>query len=313
MKLAKFSALAMIIGAILFCANDSFAAISCPDGACEIDNNAQLYKKATTITGRLYDGEEDYGTATMKIAKIARNKTVKVTLTITPYFGSKISMTGTFIPNTRGMINGTFSFKKASALKNGAILPKGYSFEFFIDKNKDYFYGESTDSNYYFQSCTVGGEIEKGNYAIGFAMINEAQLPDGYDIITGTGFNSYPTNEIEGTCDGTKFNFGKAPTLKYVKNEYGNYEISGYKDANKPNTNAIILKYTKKTGAIKGSFKFYYSNEYSVKEGTKPKLKSIKATIRGRFFDKIPSAGAQYKYKRKAVNFRAYFDYPGEE
>ena len=312
MKLAKFSALAIIIGAI-FCTSNSFAATSCPAGVCEIDNNAQLYKKATTITGRLYDGEEDYGTATMKIAKIAKNKTVKVTLTIAPYFGNKISMTGTFIPNTRGMINGIFSFKKASALKNSAILPKGYSFEFYIDKTRNFFYGESADSNYYFQSCTVGGEIDKGNYAIGFSMINEAQLPNGYDDISGTGFNSYPDREVEGSYNGSKFNFGKVPSLKYVKNKYGQYVISGLNDPAKPNTHAVILKYTKKTGAIKGSFKFFYTNEYNVKEGVKPTLRNVQVTIKGYFFDKIPSAGAQYKYKRKAVNFRAYFDYPGEE
>ncbi|MBR0198509.1 MAG: hypothetical protein IJQ34_10315 [Kiritimatiellae bacterium] len=249
-----------------------------------------VYKKAITKSGFFGDGDVIYGTATLKCAKITKAGTVKVTLTLAPFFGKKGTATATFKPYSNGVIEGTLEFKNDTAV--------------------DIITGRDADGNFIFygtgdyevESAPTGtSSFKSGSYDLGVSLDEVEYLPDNYDIFE----YSYP-EAINGNFNGTKFDFGKTPTLKFAKVD-GEFVLVGADDSEKPNINAMALKYAKKTSALSGSFKFLITNDGNVSEKTKPTIKSYKATIKGCVIGKTPSAAAQAKIKSKPADFSILF------
>lgn len=238
-----------------------------PDPTPSVDVKT-VYGKAQTLTALVLNDGRPVAAATVKIGRInARKGTLKLAVSGS-LAGKKFSSSKTVTPDAQGNIEGSLSLKTI-----GEIL---YTLAYDADSNAFAFTAEN-------DSYT----IETGDYVIGGAFdttelefaadLGDAELPEGYDLVVDP-----PMGEPVYVKGGTKLSCDKAASIKYKKVD-GEYELVGLDDEKKPNLTGLKLTYTAKTGAFKGTFKVYASNELST-EG-KPSLKKYTVKVTGFVLD----------------------------
>lgn len=245
-----------------------------PHGDREEVDPSVVYKKAQSLSGIVYTYDLA-GTATLKLGKISRVGKVKATLTMSLFDGGKASASATVTPNAFGDLVGTFNFRsKYGDVMPFALLYKAGVFELTAE-NELYSVELGT--------VQVGGKLDTDEMMFGAEM--DYELPEDYDYVVDA-----PTGEPVYVRNGTKFSFDKAPSIKYKKfseDGWKWYELIGLDDDEKTNVNSLKLSYKSSSGVFSGSFKVYGSNEFSVDEGKKPKLKTITVKVSGVIVDGV--------------------------
>lgn len=247
---------------------------------------AQIYKKAQTSMGVCYadngDASSTLGTVTVKFGAINKRKgTVKVSMTITPFFGKKATASKVVKPDDDGIINDTLRFKSGFGEVSFSAYNEQWEWEDEDESVECYntLWWEAQGDSIQCYRDDIGGPIWATELSFG-TEVDDLELPDGYDLVVDP-----PSEEsIYVRNNGKKLAFDKAPSISYKRySEDGEswYELVGLDDETKPNLSALKLSYKLKTGEISGSFKIYASNEGSVGDGAKPKLKKYTAKVKG--------------------------------
>lgn len=245
-----------------------------PHGDREEVDPSVVYKKAQSLSGVVY-GDDLAGTATLKLGRISRLGKVKATLSLSLFDGGKASASATVTPNAFGDLVGIFKFRsKYGDVMPFALLYKAGVFELTAENE---LYGVELGT------VQVGGKLDTDEMMFGAEM--DYELPEDYDYVVDA-----PTGEPVHVRNGTKFSFDKAPSIKYKKfseDGWKWYELVGLDDDEKTNVNSLKLSYKSSSGVFSGSFKVYGSNEFSVDEGKKPKLKTITVKVSGVIVDGV--------------------------
>ena len=231
------------------------------DGGSNDLNVPTEWRKTRTLLG-LYGercGDSVEGTVQVKCGKANKKGIAKVSMTISPFNGKKVTYRSTSVDVSRG----------------GGLRVVWPNQKYFVEISGDEFFGEpiygdprpacSPNSVW---SADVGGRIPDGNwyafgsdYAFRFWRRNEEwawQLEDLFDdgrycinlklampLLTGQTF----------AVRNGKIDFGKKPSLKYK--EIGGSPVLVGLDAAKPNIPGTKITYNAKTGVLKGSFVVY--------------------------------------------------------
>ena len=272
------------------------------DSDIDLDYDAvdalSTYKKAQTLSGACYDADQNiYGTFTLKIGALSkRSNSVKITATISPLAGKKVSATVTSRPAEDGSLYGSLRFKK-SQIGVVSILVYGH----YDDNGKVVLscVGES-ESGHSFYDTKLGGAFDTD--MLYFSAECDADFGEGLEPII-----DFPDEEPIYVKNGVKFGFDKAPSIKYKKFHEGGeiwYELIGLDDEDRTNYSALKLTYTAKTGLFKGSFKIYLSNECCV-DG-KPKLKTVTVKVNGIVIDGEGYGVATFKIGKKTQTAKCW-------
>lgn len=121
------------------------------------------------------------------------------------------------------------------------------------------------------QSCLLGGELRNGEVDFLFTGAPALNLPQGFGFVLDE-----TSWSVGGTiAKGTTLKFAKAKSPKIVKTDTG-FAIDGL-DAD--NVRGLKLRYSKKTGVLKGDYTIYAS-DFQTAAG-KPKLKKFKVKFGG--------------------------------
>lgn len=265
-----------------------FAAATFAAGSSATSGAAQIYKKARTSRGLCQKSGDAYPLATVAVKIGAMNKskgTVKVAMTITPFFGKKQSASKVMTPDAGGNISDTLSFKATYGDVQFNIIAGYEEYENEDDGTIEpiwWYYWEATGNGYEIWESYTGGYIQESNLYFS-AYADEWELPEDYDLITDP-----PQDVPFYVQNGKKFTFDKAPSVSYKRFRDGSdtwYELVGLDDEDKPNVNALKLSYKPKDGSFSGSFKLYASNEGVVDEGKKPKIVKYTAKVKGVIMD----------------------------
>ena len=245
--------------------NATFTAVKERDTA----DPSVVFKKARTISAVVYGDDDLAGTASLKLAKISKAGTVKVSLTISLFTGTKATASFTAKPNEYCDLEGVFPFKSAM----------GGAMECFITYDDGEFSVEAENDWYFIElgNVQIGGSFDTDE--LSFSADVDMEFSDDWEMIVDP-----PSGEPVYVRNGTKFSFNKAPSVKYKKyKEDGEtwYDLVGLDDDVRTNVNALKLSYKSSTGAFSGSFKVYLSNESSIEDGKSPKLKTITLKVSG--------------------------------
>ena len=130
--------------------------------------------------------------------------------------------------------------------------------------------------------CVLGGELRNGGVDFLFSGAAAIALPTGFAPV----LDEAAWTEKGNITKGTTLAFAKAKAPKVVKNETG-FAISGL-DAE--NVRALKLRYSKKTGVVKGDYTYYASDFGNT--SAKPKLKKYKVKLGGFIYDGLCSGVA---------------------
>ncbi|MCR5413523.1 MAG: hypothetical protein K6F50_02185 [Kiritimatiellae bacterium] len=210
------------------------------------------YTKSQTLTGVVCDadGTTVEGVVELKVGKLGKNGTLRVSAKATLVDGTKASASSVKVSvDETGYASGTLTFKKVL----GSV-----PFELFLEDGVCTFSGYG--SSVAIESASVGGKwTEDGEFGVEVEDEDEVPgellseyLPDGEPVYAKNG----------------KWSFDRAASLRYVHGE-----IKGADDPKRPNLSGLKVTYTPKTGVFKGSFKVY-----SVIGG---KLKKYTAKVNG--------------------------------
>ena len=249
-----------------------------------------VYSKARTLSGVCY-GDDVFGTATVKVGKISNSSgKVKVSATIVPLSGKKLTASATLDADQEGVLSGELNFKSP--------IGTAYFTAWEGDSGALEFSLEAYE--YTVVQCAIGGR---------FSATTLAFSVNGGDIDFGDGYYpiiDLPNGEPIYVKGGTKFSFNKAPSIKYKKAKGETYyELTGLDDTKKTNLSALKLSYNVKSGAYNGSFKIYASNEDSIDEGKMPKLKTYVAKVSGVVINGNGFGSASVKVGKDTYTFTA--------
>lgn len=222
------------------------------------------FTSAQTINGicRKADGQL-LGSLEVKIGKLNKNtNAVKVSGKITLADGKKL--TARAVSATVGGDNG-FSCNLAFGGVVGS-LPISVSGSTSVPLAST-----SSSTGCTVQSCLLGGELQNGAFDFVFAGRGAFALPAGF------GFLLDETSwQEQGTISGgTTFKFAKAQSPKIVATATG-YGVAGL-DAG--GAHGLKIRYSKKTGVLKGTYVLYASNLGNTP--AKPKLKKYTMKVSG--------------------------------
>lgn len=247
------------------------------------------WSKSATKDVYVVDIEGKYaGTATISTAKRSKNGTVKVKVTLKMAAGKTYTAKATsFTPDDDDTIDAAWEDIKGLGDVELTITPDGEV----SGMAGDYEFSDSYETDEDGERFTHGGHtfsVEEGDF----------ELDEKYELISETIPNSY---EIVTTSK--KWNCGKAPSIKYKKYKEDGmkwYELVGFDDESKPNLSSLKITFNAKKNTFKGSFKVYATNEFSIDDGKKPKLKKFSFTVSGYVNGGVCSGTATCK-KLKAV------------
>ena len=225
------------------------------------------FAKAQTSMGALYDaGGALIGVVQMKAGKKGKNGTAKMSASVMLMNGKKLSAKAITMDVSGGVA--TLVFKapigsmKLTLMKNGAFKIEGAGGSHVVDVDV----GENLPNGDRTFRVDVGTSSPK--FDSGFKLLKEAFRETVVLKVTG----------------GKKLDAGKAAVLKYTKNKTGGmYELQGLDDPARLNVMGLKLSYKPKTGAFKGSFKLYATNEAAILAGKSPKLKKYTVNVTGFF------------------------------
>lgn len=238
-----------------------------PDLTPSVDVKA-VYGKARTLTALISASDMPVAAATVKIGKLnARKGTLKLAVSGS-LAGKKFSSSKTVTPDAAGNIEGTLTLKTIGEIP--------YELTYDADSGTFAFWAANADYAIETGDYVIGGAFDATELAFS-ADLGDSELPEGYDFVVDP-----PMGEPVYVKGGTKLSCGKAASIKYKKID-GAYELVGTDDEKKPNLTGLKLTYTAKTGAFKGTFKVYASNELST-EG-KPSLKKYTVKVAGFVLD----------------------------
>ena len=237
------------------------------------------FSRAQTVISALYDSRGNpVGTVELKIGKKG-SKGVKTSASATLLENGKAKKVGaSAITLGSGDTQGLLSFKQPIGNMTFTMKANG---RFALLNDRYEAVGLTADGT---RAVNVGGRMRDGTMRFNVDM---DKVPDfGKD---GVILNAaLPLGEQIKVSGGAKWQFNKAPSLKYKKNpSSGMYELQGLNDALRPNKSALKLTYTQKTGLFKGSFKVYSTNEGLVANGKSPKLKKFTVNVVGFVIDAV--------------------------
>ena len=268
---------------------------------------AALYSKAMTKTGCVFDGDENlFGTASVKFGKISKKGVVKVSATITPFSGKKLTASGSFRADENGLLYGSLKFKSpVGTLTLGAGAEDG-EFYFWICNDAE------GDGDYFVSECSIGGNLADGTGYFSVDLEDDFEAPDGYDFIDDLLPEETAVIVSKG---GSKLTVpGKAPKVKYNKiREDGDvYYEPAWEDDDWDNPASLKLTYKPKTGVISGSFKVYATNAEYVEENKAPKVKAYTAKLSGIVIEGYGIGSATVKIGKTTYSMPFYFEVEGD-
>ena len=216
--------------------------------------------KAETLRGAAYYGGEVVGIVELKVGKLSKNSTTKVSGSVTLFATGKKHT----IKSTQVYV-GTMASSVSLDVKGLG----GMSFALGSIGGVDVFAGAL--GRWHVQSANVGGAWNKADATVEVAVGDVSAFGGG--VFT----ELLPTNEVAAVANG-KWKFAKAATVKYAKPKsdqptYTLPDATGKAlviDTSKDKTNLSGLKltYTPKTGMFKGSFKVYALQSGKLKKFT---------------------------------------------
>lgn len=220
------------------------------------------FSRSQIMMGALYDaGGNLAGTMQLKVGKVnARKQTVKISAVAALLNGKKISSKAKNVELVGGGMKDQFVFKDPiremtfSASASGVFTLRNASYEM--------------------RAAKVGGALSTNRLLFNAAVDPFPHLDAGLQILDA----ALPTNATVHVSGGTKWSCDKAASLKYRKVD-GAYQLTGLDGAANPS--GLKLSYTSKTGAFKGSFKLYSTNESVTPAGRAPKLKKFSMSVVG--------------------------------
>lgn len=294
MKLLKFG----IIAAAVACFALAAEAKDPECISCSIEPGAEYYNKAKTGTAVFYNSFRGLtGTVCVKTAKYNKRKGVKITVTVEPFYGKKCSATVYAKPDSYGELYGIpIKFK----------APFGYSW-LYIKPSLD---GSPLEVEVCFETglwanpSTDELKLPTGQYE--FCATNEdiPDFPAGWEYLASMEYaelEAFPDDK-QGYFNGSKFDFGKAPSLKFKKDKSKQYYMVPINWTATPNANDIKLKYNKKKGWITGSYKIHTVTSNYYDDRSKPiKIKSYKASVNGVWDDGYSCFQTQVKMYGKTL------------
>lgn len=215
-----------------------------------------------------------YGTVTLKVGKASKKGVSKVSGSVVPLVGKKVTISSTPVPvNPEGSSKVEGVVVKKFGTMALEIGEKGFAATF--ETAEGTLLAETSD-------LTAG----LANATARFAVKGLPAEIDGHPVFADCTPDGEPiTVNAKG-----KWILGKAASVKYkkitvkdpvTKEKTVYYELQGLDDPKKPNRSGLKLTYTAKTGTFKGSFNLYYNG------GTaeKPKLKKTAFTVTGLVVD----------------------------
>lgn len=251
-------------GECIFCGGGSGG------GSSAVTYWAQSTKRSVIFTD---DAGVYAGTVEIKTSKINKKKnTVEVSATFKMQSGKKYSASGKAVtPDEDWTLVaswpkvGDLGAVEISIAKNGEVT--GYAGDY--ELSQEGVGDDDDDDDEVFEHGEHTFTVETDDYELNekYELLTEI-LPEGVEIVTSSA---------------KKWNCGKTPSIKYKKfKEDGEtwYELVGLDDEVKTNYSGLKLTFDKKKNTVKGSFKAYATNEYSIEKG-KPKLKSYSFTLKG--------------------------------
>ena len=236
------------------------------------------WQKARTLKG-VYEKEcwgAVSGFAQVKCGKANKNGIAKVSLTITPFSGRKITYNAVSVDVTKTTDGGVeVLWPRRSGAFPYRVLVHGNSF-----------YGGAITKFAcevdVVRSAQVGGGLQNGRKWFSLYVDEMPSLGAGWYVMDYL----LPYEVALTVTGGKKLDAGKVPSVKLARfREDGEtwYELSGIYDEAKPNVSGLKISYTPNTGMFKGSFKVYAVNE----EGATPKLKKFTVNVTGVVVDGV--------------------------
>lgn len=216
--------------------------------------------KAETLRGALYYGAEVMGIVELKLGRISKNGTSKVSGTVTTLDGKKhkikantLSVDSTYAGSINLEVSGLGGMDLAVGSIGGVNVFAG------------------SLGKWHVQSANVGGNWTKANATAVVAVGDVSAFGSG--VLT----DLLPTNEVAAVASG-KWTFKKAASVKWAKPKADQATFTPLDakgkgliiDTSKDKTNfsGLKLTYTPKKGTFKGSFKVYAVQAGKVKKFT---------------------------------------------
>ena len=237
--------------------------------------------KAVVLRGVAYDGCDAVGIVELKLGKVNKKGTSKVSGSFTGLDGKKLSIKAATVTDVDGTMPATVSLE----VKNlGTMTVKIGGTQF-----------AGSLGGWHVQSGAVGGDWTGRGATVGV---------DAGDVsmFAGTVLTDLLPNDEQATANGGKWAFKKAAGVKWAKPKKGAeppeiYDEESGKglivDTSKDKTNLSGLKltYTPKKGTFKGSFKVYALEG----EGKATKLKKYTVKVNGVVVDGVGYGTAMCK------------------
>lgn len=246
------------------------------------------FTRLQEVKGALYDADGRLvGTVLLKFGKMGSKGTVKVSAAATMMDGKKISSRSRKFERQDGRMRGWIDFKAPILSMDFAEGTNGT----FTLKN----------AAYSMKEASVGGVLAAKSLLFNAAMDSVPDFAAAGKLLV----EALPTNVHIAVVNGTKWQCGKAPSLKYRKDrETGTYKLDGLGDPSKPNVSGLRLSYAWKTGIYKGSFKLYTTTADTTPPNRAPKLKKHTVNVFGFMID---AAGeGRGTLKRPAASWRTW-------
>ena len=194
-------------------------------------------KKAETLRGAAYYGAELMGVVELKVGKVSKQGTSKVSGSVTTFAGKKHTIKAQSVYMDDKMAISVYLEVKGLGALAFALGSKD---------GKNVFAGAL--DKWHVQTANVGGNWTKGGATAEVAV-------EYVSAFAGTVLvDLLPTNVTAKVSRG-KWVFDKAASIKFK-----NGALTGIDDPKKPNLSGMKLSYTPKTGMFKGSFKVYALN-----------------------------------------------------
>lgn len=237
----------------------------------------QYWKKATTVSVACDSDSGIVGVGQVKIGKMSKSGTVKVSATFTPFGGKKVTAKSV---SCDVAADGSFevAWPDVKGLGRVALAVSPVETGTFVS---------GSFGDYPVSASTVGGALPVIDFTFALEDIADGGLPNGVQV------DLLPTNEVAHVSGG-KWKFAKAAKIKLVKSKGVKpavYELVVDTSGGRTNLSGISVSYTAKTGMLKGSFKIYTL----VESNGKRKLKKFSATIVGAVIDGVGRGRATVK------------------
>lgn len=226
-------------------------------------NPIAAFTSAQLLNGicRTADGQL-LGALELKIGKLGKSGSLKVSGKITCVNGKKLSARA-----VSASVGNDNSF--ACNLTFGGVVG---TLPVKVSANVDVPLASTASSNgCTVQSCLLGGELRNGEVSFGFDGNPVLALPQGYSTL----LDETAWEVVGDVSKGTTLKFAKAKAPKVVKAAEG-FALAGL-DAE--NVRGLKLRYSKKTGMLKGDYTIYASDFGNA--DSKPKIKKFKMKLGG--------------------------------